>query len=218
MIKLRDLLENTITELEFDSKEEMDAYKKAHDVRPGTKLTIAPLTKRVGNAVSKGAAKVGDKIMNTVGKALYTTKVGNATMKGIGKVSNKVASKLGLDAMSDKESDAEVDAQKDYYNKKENTIKLKDLLEAYNPAEAFNKKVSKMTDRNEHSAAAVELAIYMDDRDAVRKLQQIKKDHDKRGSLSSEDSKERSSLVDKLLKKAKKELSEKDYKLINSSF
>jgi hypothetical protein len=29
-------------------------------------------------------------------------------------------------------------------------IKLKDLLEAYNPAEAFNKKVSKMTDRNEH--------------------------------------------------------------------
>lgn len=101
----------------------------------------------------------------------------------------------------------------------ENTIKLKDLLgEAYNPAEAFNKKVSKMTDRNEHSAAAVELAIYMDDKDAVRKLQQIKKDHDKRGSLSSEDSKERSSLVDKLLKKAKKELSEKDYKLINSSF
>ena len=100
----------------------------------------------------------------------------------------------------------------------ENTIKLKDLLEAYNPAEAFNKKVSKMTDRNEHSAAAVELAIYMDDRDAVRKLQQIKKDHDKRGSLSTEDSKERSSLVDKLLKKAKKELSEKDYKLINSSF
>jgi polyhydroxyalkanoate synthesis regulator phasin len=58
----------------------------------------------------------------------------------------------------------------------------------------------------------------MDDRDAVRKLQQIKKDHDKKGSLSSEDSKERSRLVDKLLKKAKKELSEKDYKLINSSF
>ena len=92
------------------------------------------------------------------------------------------------------------------------------LGESYNPAEAFNKKVSKMTDRNEHSTAAVELAIYMDDRDAVRKLQQIKKDHDKRGSLSTEDSKERSSLVDKLLKKAKKELSEKDYKLINSSF
>ena len=56
-------------------------------------------------------------------------------------------------------------------------IKLKDLLgEAYNPAEAFNKKVSKMTDRNEHSEAAVELAIYLDDRDAVNKLNQIKKD------------------------------------------
>ena len=98
-------------------------------------------------------------------------------------------------------------------------IKLKDLLgEAYNPAEAFNKKVSKMTDNNEHSQAAVELAIYMDDRDAVRKLTQIKKDHDKRGSLTTPDQKERDSLVDKLLKKAKKELSDKDYKLINSSF
>jgi hypothetical protein len=88
----------------------------------------------------------------------------------------------------------------------------------YNPAQSFNKKVSKMTDNNSHSAAAVELAMYMDDKEAVKKLQQIKKDHDKRGSLSSEDSKERSRLVDKLLKKAKKELSEKDYKLINSSF
>jgi TPP-dependent indolepyruvate ferredoxin oxidoreductase alpha subunit len=97
-------------------------------------------------------------------------------------------------------------------------IKLKDLLEAYNPAEAFNKKVSKMTDRNEHSEAAVELAIYLDDRDAVSKLNQIKKDHIKNGSITPADQKKRDEMVDKLLKKAKKELSEKDYKLINSSF
>ena len=97
-------------------------------------------------------------------------------------------------------------------------IKLRDLLEAYNPAEAFNKKVSKMTDRNEHSEAAVELAIYMDDKNAVHRLQQIKKDHDKNGSITPADQKERDGLVDKLLKKAKKELSDKDYKLINSSF
>jgi hypothetical protein len=98
-------------------------------------------------------------------------------------------------------------------------IKLKDLLgEAYNPAEAFKKKVSKMTDRNEHSAAAVELAIYMDDKDAVRKLQQIKKDHDKRGSITDKDAKERNALTTKLLQRAKKELSKKDYDLINSSF
>ena len=97
-------------------------------------------------------------------------------------------------------------------------IKLRDLLEAYNPAEAFNKKVSKLTDRNEHSQAAVELAIYLDDKDAVKKLQQIKKNHDKIGSLTTSDRNERDSLVDKLLKKAKKELSDKDYKLINSSF
>ena len=102
---------------------------------------------------------------------------------------------------------------------KENMIKLKDLLsEAYNPAEAFNKKVSKMTDRNEHSEAAVELAIYMDDRDAVSKLNQIKKDHIKNGSITPADQKKRDEMVNKLLKKAKKELSDKDYKLINSSF
>ena len=102
---------------------------------------------------------------------------------------------------------------------KENTIKLRDLLgEAYNPAEAFNKKVSKMTDRNQHSEAAVELAIYLDDRDAVSKLNQIKKDHLKNGSITPADQKKRDEMVSKLLKKAKKELSEKDYKLINSSF
>ena len=99
-------------------------------------------------------------------------------------------------------------------------IKLKDLLgEAYNPAEAFNKKVSKMTDRNEHSEAAVELAIYMDDRDALTKLNQIKKRQDIKGSIASnKDANERNSIFNKLLRKAKKELSDKDYKLINSSF
>jgi len=107
-----------LNELEFDSQKELDAYKKAHKVRPGTQLKLAPLATRAGHAIKKGAEKVGNKVMNTVGKALYTTKVGNAAMKGIGKASNKVASKLGLDAMSDKESDAEVDAQKDYYKKK----------------------------------------------------------------------------------------------------
>ena len=99
-------------------------------------------------------------------------------------------------------------------------IKLKDLLgEAYNPAEAFNKKVSKMTDRNEHSEAAVELAIYMDDRDALSKLNQIKKRQNIKGSIASnKDANERNSIFNKLLKKAKKELSNKDYDLINSSF
>jgi len=99
-------------------------------------------------------------------------------------------------------------------------IKLKDLLgEAYNPAEAFNKKVSKMTDRNEHTGATIELAIYMDDRDALHKLQQIKKRQDIKGSIASnKDANERNSIFNKLLKKAKKELSDKDYDLINSSF
>jgi len=97
-------------------------------------------------------------------------------------------------------------------------IKLKTLLEAYNPAEAFHKKVSKMTDNNQHSEAALELAFYLDDRDAVMVLNHIKKNHLKNGSISKEDQKKRDNMVNMLLKKAKKELSKKDYDLINSSF
>jgi hypothetical protein len=96
--------------------------------------------------------------------------------------------------------------------------KVASNTKTYNPAQAFNKKVSKMTNDNSHSAAAVELAMYMDDKEAVTKLQQIKKYHDNRGYLRPSEAKERGELVDKLLNKAKKELSEKDYKLINSSF
>ena len=97
-------------------------------------------------------------------------------------------------------------------------INLIPLKEMYNPADAFNKKVSRMTDNNDHSSAAVELAIYMDDKEAVQKLQQIKKLRDNRGYLRPSEAKERGKMVDKLLQRAKKELSEKDYKLINSSF
>ena len=46
-------------------------------------------------------------------------------------------------------------------------VNLIPLKEFYNPADAFNKKVSRMTNNNDHSSAAVELAIYMDDKDAV---------------------------------------------------
>ena len=41
-------------------------------------------------------------------------------------------------------------------------VNLIPLKEMYNPAEAFNKKVSKMTDNNDHTGATIELAIYMD--------------------------------------------------------
>ena len=97
-------------------------------------------------------------------------------------------------------------------------INLIPLKEMYNPAEAFNKKVSRMTDNNDHSSAAVELAIYMDDRDAVRKLQQIKRQHDNDGSISPEDVKKRDKMVDDLLKQAKKSLTNKDYTLLSNSF
>jgi hypothetical protein len=105
---------------------------------------------------------------------------------------------------------------------KDNNMKLVDLIplkEMYNPAEAFNKKVSRMTDNNEHTAATIELAIYMDDRDALTKLNQIKKRQDIKGSIASnKDANERNSIFNKLLRRAKKELSNKDYDLINSSF
>ena len=97
-------------------------------------------------------------------------------------------------------------------------VDLVPLKEMYNPAEAFNKKVSRMTNNNDHSSAAVELAIYLDDRDAVSKLQKIKRQHDKDGSISQEDAKKRDKMVDDLLKKAKKDLTNKDYTLISNSF
>jgi hypothetical protein len=107
-------IKNRLNELEFNSQKELDDYKKNHKVRPGTKLTVAPLTKRIGNAVSKGTEKAAD----AIGKAIYTTKLGNSTMKGALRIGNKVANKLGLGGMTDKESDAEVDAWKRIYSKK----------------------------------------------------------------------------------------------------
>ena len=97
-------------------------------------------------------------------------------------------------------------------------VDLIPLKEYYNPAEAFNKKVSRMTNDNDHSSAAVELALYMDDRDAVHKLQQIKRQHDKDGSISPEVAKKRDKMVDDLLKKAKQTLTNKDYTLVSNSF
>ena len=97
-------------------------------------------------------------------------------------------------------------------------VNLIPLKEYYNPAEAFNKKVSRMTNNNDHSTAAVELAIYMDDKDAVSKLQQIKKQHDKDGSISQDAAKKRDKMVDDLLKKAKQSLTNKDYQLVSDSF
>jgi len=88
----------------------------------------------------------------------------------------------------------------------------------YNPAQAFNQKVSKMTDNNEHSAAAVELAIYMDDKEAVSKLQQIKKYHDNRGYLQPGEAKERGEIVNNLLQRAQKELPKKDFDLVSGAF
>ena len=90
--------------------------------------------------------------------------------------------------------------------------------QSYNPAQSFNTKVSKMTDDNQHSAAAVELAIYMNDKESLSKLQQIKKYHDNRGYLRPDEAKERNTITKDLLVKAQKELPKKDYDLVSSAF
>ena len=92
------------------------------------------------------------------------------------------------------------------------------VTKKYDPATAFNQKVSKMTDNNAHSAAAVELAIYMDDKEAVSKLQQIKKYHDNRGYLQPGEAKERGEIVNNLLQRAQKELPKKDFDLVSGAF
>jgi hypothetical protein len=75
-----------------------------------------------------------------------------------------------------------------------------------------------MTDDNKHSAAAVELAIYMNDKESLSKLQQIKKYHDNRGYLRPDEAKERNTITKDLLVKAQKELPKKDYDLVSSAF
>jgi hypothetical protein len=105
--------EKKVNELQFLSQKELDDYKKKHKVRPGTELKLAPLSKRVGHSISKKA----DNAMDAVGRALYTTKLGNSAMKGTMHLANKAAKAIGLPAMTDKESDREIDAWKDIYNR-----------------------------------------------------------------------------------------------------
>ena len=83
---------------------------------------------------------------------------------------------------------------------------------------AFYKKTRKLTDDNNHSEAAIELAKFMDDKESLKTLDKIKKDRDKRGYLTDKDSKIRSGITTNLLQKAKQQYKGKDYDKITGAF
>ena len=82
MIRLKDLLNelDIVTEIEFDSQEELDDYKKKHKVRKGTVLKVRTTKQKIGRALHKGAEKWYN-AMDKVAK----TKVGSKVVKGVEK-------------------------------------------------------------------------------------------------------------------------------------
>lgn len=50
--------------MEFDTEEALKKYKQDHDVRPGTKMTVAPQSDQGNSSVDRGHAKVQTHIGN----------------------------------------------------------------------------------------------------------------------------------------------------------
>ena len=202
-------------EIDFPNQKSFDSYNKIHKLRPDTKVTVA------GRVTTAGRAALNTKDVKGTSVFGGDKKPSSADLERSKKISASLAKR-----------------DKDNYD---NTTRMISLARAgkigpaksdtslssmipnkatqkYDPATAFNQKVSKMTDNNDHSAAAVELAIYMDDKEAVQKLQQIKKLRDNRGYLRPSEAKERGEMVNNLLQRAQKELPKKDFDLISSAF
>ena len=58
-----------LTEMEFDSQEELDDYKKKHKIRPDTKLKVRSKAQKLGNSIKKGVKKLGRKVYNAASDA-----------------------------------------------------------------------------------------------------------------------------------------------------
>ena len=70
--QLKELVRQSIEELKFGSQAQYDAYKKKHDIKPGTKVKVgdkttthkgkAKLSKKSKSAADRMAAKLNKKI------------------------------------------------------------------------------------------------------------------------------------------------------------
>ena len=113
-------IKNRLKEIEFDSQKELDAYKKAHNVRKGTELKVrSPLNPgKIGRSISKALHKGADAFYDGLGNVFFGNKAGKAVTKGLARAVNTIGSVVGMDA-DDKITDKDIeDVSKDYTKKK----------------------------------------------------------------------------------------------------
>lgn len=245
-MRLVDLM--PLQEIDFPNQRAFDQYNKVHKLRPDTKVTVAGRVTTAGRASLDSKDVKGTSVFPTAKKKSepqdndvfdggvdVLDTVTNLLPPGTGFTNKKTGDKITVQRYDDNNMYVSYDKvpgkelkwpMKQFLKmtaNKELQFTPKDKSgsnqqQSYNPAQSFNDKVSKMTADNQHSAAAVELAIYMNDKEALAKLQQIKKYLDNRGHLRPSEAKERGEIVNNLLQRAQKELPKKDYDLISSAF
>ena len=79
-------------------------------------------------------------------------------------------------------------------------------------------KVAKLTDRNDHTGAVIELATFLNDTKSVKLLQAIQTIHTIEGSMPSEISKYRDSILKDLMNKFKSKYGSDAAKEVNGAF
>jgi hypothetical protein len=79
-------------------------------------------------------------------------------------------------------------------------------------------KIAKLTDRNDHTGSVIELATFLNDTKSVKKLQAIETIHTIEGSMPTEISKYRSSVLKDLMDKFKSKYGQDAAKELNGAF
>jgi len=97
-------------------------------------------------------------------------------------------------------------------------MKLKDLLNEAKDITPLIADIEKYTDRNDHTGAVIELAAFLNNTKALKLLQAIETIHDIEGSMPSEVSKYRSSILKDLTNKFKSKYGDDAAKELNGAF
>ena len=79
-------------------------------------------------------------------------------------------------------------------------------------------KIAKLTDRNDHTGSVMELATFLNDNKSIKKLQAIETIHTIEGSMPTEISKYRSSVLKDLMDKFKSKYGPDAAKELNGAF
>jgi hypothetical protein len=83
---------------------------------------------------------------------------------------------------------------------------------------ALSKKIAKLTDRNDHTASVMELAKFLKDTKAIKKLEAIEIIHKVEGSMPAEISKYRDKILNGLMDVAGDKYSLHDYTNLKGAF